>query len=102
VIVRKDTPAKGTGGTEMVGEVTDKVLEGGEVIKGTMRLVPTGPTKSRSNERSPIDVDGSSSEGQSPTPSVPSNKGETEDGTVTLPPAWANVWTTNDHVELWV
>lgn len=90
-------------GVDLVREVTDEIFEGGEVIKGTTRLVPVGSKESESSGKDSADVDMSpDDEGQSPTPSVPSNKGKLEAGGVSLPVAWANLWTTNHRVELWV
>lgn len=89
-------------GVDLIREVTDEVLEGGEVMKGTIRLVPAG-SKSEPSGKDPTDIGISpEDEGQSPTPSVPSNKGKLEDGTFSIPIAWANLWTTNHRVELWV
>lgn len=89
-------------GPDLVREVTDELLEGGEVVKGTIRLVPAESNESKSSEKHPADTNaspkGNGDEGQSPTPSIPSN----EDGTVNIPVAWANVWTTDDRIELWV
>jgi len=103
VIVKgRDGSIEGPNGEELVREVTDKVLESGEVIRGTMRLIPAGPRRSKSSEKDSTDVDEPHEEGQSSMHDVPSNKGKTEDGTMSIPPAWANVWTTNDRVELWV
>jgi len=90
-------------GADLVREVTDEVLEGGEVMKGTIRLVPAGSRESESSGKESTDIGISpEDEGQSPTPSVPSDKGKLEDGTFSIPVAWANLWTTSHRVELWV
>ena len=88
-------------GVGLVREVTDEVSEGGEVIKGTIRLVPVESRESESSGKDSTDV-GISPEDEAQTPSVPSNKGKLEDGTFSIPVAWANLWTTNHRVELWV
>ena len=89
-------------GADLVREVTDEVSNGGEVIKGTIRLVPAGSRESESSGKDSTDIGISpEDEGQSPTPSVPSNKGKLEDGPY-IPVAWANLWTTNHRIELWV
>lgn len=109
VIVRRGGFDKGTeniDGVDLVREITDEVSEGGEVVKGTMRLVRAEHKKPKSSESDSMDIDAppeeSEDEGQSPTPRVPSDKGKAEDGTAGVPVAWANVWTTNDRVELWI
>jgi len=76
----------------MVREVIDEVLEGGEVIKGTVRLAPTRSKKPKSSD----------GEGQKPISAVPWNKDKSRGETASIPVAWSNVWTTNDRVELWV
>ena len=105
MVIRKDGP-ENINGADLVREVIDEVLEGGEVVKGTMRLVPAGSKRSESNEKDSMDTDTSSGEieheGQSPIPRSPSNKGKAKGGTVNVPVAWANLWTTNDRVELWI
>jgi len=103
VIVKEgDKTNKSADGTGLAREVVDEVLEGGELIRGTIRLAPAGSRKSKSGEGESADLDGSSEEGQSPILDAPSSEDKTEAGTVSIPPAWANVWTTNDRVELWV
>lgn len=87
-------------GTDLVREVTDEVMEGGKVIKGTIRLVPAGSRESEPRGKDSTDIGISpEDEGQSPTPNVPSDR---DDGTFSIPVAWANLWTTNHRVELWV
>jgi len=83
-------------GVDLVREVTAEVLEGGDVIKGIMRLVPAGSDEPTDVRMSPGD------EGQLPTPNVPSSGGKLDDGALSVPVAWANLWTTNHRVELWV
>ena len=108
VLKNRDVSDKGTeniDGVNLVREVADEVLEGGEVIRGTMRLVPAGSKKSQLNENDSKVVDTplqSRDDGQSPVFNVPSGKDKTEDGTASVPVAWANVWTTKDRVELWI
>jgi hypothetical protein len=100
-----DRSTENIDGADLVREVTNEVLEGGEVIRGTMRLVPAGPKKSESSEKDPKDVDASledENEEQSPGFGVPSSMGKTGAGIVDVPVAWANLWTTSDRVELWV
>ena len=108
VLKNRNESDKGTeniDGVNLVREVTDEVLEGGEVIKGTTRLVPAGSAESQLNENDSKVVDTpleSRDDGQSPVLNVPSGKDKTEDGTPSVPVAWANVWTTKDRVELWI
>ena len=100
-----DEDPENTDGMGLVREITSEVLEGGEVIKGAVRLVPAGSKKLKSSEKDLMGIDASSEsegEGLPQTPGVLSSKSITTDGTVDVPIAWANVWTTNDHVELWV
>lgn len=92
MIVKKRDGSDNVGGEDLVREMIDEVLEGGEVIKGTVRLTPTGSKKPKSSE----------GEGQTPIPGIPSNKDKTGGGTAGVPVAWSNVWTMNDRVELWV
>jgi len=88
-------------GVYLVREVTDVVLEGGELHKGTTRLVPVGSKESESSGRDSTSVGAlSDDEGQSPTPNAPPSGGELEDGPFGLPVAWANLWTTNHRVEM--
>ena len=101
-----DEDPENTDGAGLVREITSEVLEGGEVIKGAVRLVPAGSKKLKSSEKDLMGIDASSKEsegeGLPQTPDVLSSKSRTTDETVDVPIAWANVWTTNDHVELWV
>jgi hypothetical protein len=100
-----DRSTENIDGADLVREVTNEVLEGGEVIRGTTWLVPVGPQKSEPNEEDSKDVESSSeneNEEQSPGLSVPSSVGKTGAGIVDVPVAWANLWTTSDRVELWV
>ena len=100
---RPDNVTEHIDGVDLVREVTDEVLEGGEVMKGTIRLVPAGSKESEPSEKDSTDIGISPEDGeQSPTPSVPANKDKLEDGTFSIPVAWANLWTTNHRVELWV
>ena len=98
-----DKATESTDGAGLVREVIDEVSEGGEVVKGTIRLVPVIPKNPVSSEDATV-ADASSKEsgdgGQSSIPDIPSSK--TKGGTAHVPNGWANVWTTNDRVELWV
>ena len=108
VVKKRDRSDRGTekiDGVDLVREVTNEVLEGGEVIKGAMRLAPAGPKKSELSEKDPEDVHArleNENEEQSPGPGAPLGTSKTGDGIIGVPVAWANVWTTNDRVELWV
>ena len=108
VVVKKTTDGSNNiteniDGMDLVREVTDEVLEGGEVVKGTTRLVPVGSNESESSGKDSTDVGmPPDDEGQSPTPSVPPSNGKPEDVIFGLPVAWANLWTTNHRVELWI
>ena len=93
-----DKGAENIDGVDLVRRVIDAVSGEGEVIKGTIQLVSAGSEKS---ESSSTGFDASSEE-QSPTLGVPLSKNRPEDGTVNVPVAWVNVWTTNNRVELWV
>ena len=92
---------------DLVREVTNEVLESGEVIRGTMRLAPARSKKSESSEKDSKNVLAgleNENEENSPGLGVPSGTSKTgDDGIVPgVPVAWANVWATNNRVELWV
>ena len=107
VVKKRDWSDRGTEnfyGVDLVREVTNEILEGGEVIRGTMRLAPDGPKKSESREKDSKDILvglENENEENSPGLGVPSGMGKTgDDAIVGVPVAWANVWTTNGRVEL--